>query len=66
MEKFGVKAIFVFSQVNRQRLTKLAQWVAQNNVNVNVDKTFPLEDAAKALDHQKVAHPRGKVVLAMQ
>ena len=65
MEKFGVRAIFVFSQVNRERLTKLAQWVDQNNIHVNVDKTFPLEDAAKALDHQRVAHPRGKVVLAI-
>ncbi len=65
MEKFGVRAIFVFSQVSRERLTKLAQWVDQNNIHVNVDKTFPLEDAAKALDHQRVAHPRGKVVLAI-
>jgi len=65
MEKYGVKAIFVFSQANRERLTKLAQWVDQNNVHVNVDKTFPLDDAAKALDYQKVAHPRGKVVLAI-
>jgi alcohol dehydrogenase len=65
MEKFGVKAIFVFSQVSRERLTKLAQWVDQNNVHVNVDKMFALEDAAKALDHQRVAHPRGKVVLAI-
>ena len=46
MEKFGVKAIFVFSQVNRERLTKLAQWVDQNNLHVNVDKMFPLDDAA--------------------
>jgi alcohol dehydrogenase len=66
MEKFGVKAIFEYSQVIRERLAKLAQWVDQNNVRLNVDKTFPLEDAAKALDHQRVAHPRGKVVLAMQ
>jgi alcohol dehydrogenase len=65
MEKFGVRAIFVFSQVSRERLTKLAQWVDQNNIHVNVDKTFTLEDAAKALDHQRVAHPRGKVVLAI-
>jgi NADPH:quinone reductase-like Zn-dependent oxidoreductase len=65
MEKFGTKAIFVFSQVNRERLTKLAQWVDQNNIHVNVDKTFTLEDAAKALDHQRVAHPRGKVVLVI-
>jgi alcohol dehydrogenase len=65
MEKFGVKAIFVISQVSRERLTKLAQWVDQNNIHVNVDKTFTLEDAAKALDHQRVAHPRGKVILAI-
>jgi NADPH:quinone reductase-like Zn-dependent oxidoreductase len=60
-----VKAIFVFSQVNRERLTKLAQWVDQNNVRVNVDKMFPLDDAAKALEYQKDGHPRGKVVLAI-
>lgn len=65
MEKFGVKAIFVFSQVNRERLTKLAQWVDQNNVRVNVDKMFPLDDVAKALEYQKDGHPRGKVVLAI-
>lgn len=65
MEKFGVKAIFVFSQVNRERLTKLAQWVDQNNVTVNVDKTFPLDYIARALEYQKDGHPRGKVVLAI-
>jgi alcohol dehydrogenase len=65
MEKFGVKAIFQFTQVNRDRLTKLAQWVDQNNIRVNVDKTFPLEEAGKALDYQKDVHPRGKVVLAI-
>src|SRR5918992_3908638 len=53
MEKFGVKAIFVFSQVNRERLTKLAQWVDQNNIHVNVDRTFPLDEAGKALDYQR-------------
>ena len=65
MEKFGVKAIFVFSQVNRERLTKLAQWVDQNNVRINVDKMFPLDDVVKALEYQKDGHPRGKVVLAI-
>jgi len=65
MEQFGVKAIFQFTQVNRERLTKLAQWVDQNNIRVNVDRTFPLEEASKALDYQKDVHPRGKVVLAI-
>jgi alcohol dehydrogenase len=65
MKQFGVKAIFQFTQVNRDRLTKLAQWVDKNNIRVNVDKTFPLEEAGKALDYQRDVHPRGKVVLAI-
>jgi NADPH:quinone reductase-like Zn-dependent oxidoreductase len=46
-------------------LTKLAQWVDQNNINVNIDKTFSLDEVAKALDYQKDVHPRGKVVLTV-
>ena len=65
MKQFGVKAIFQFTQLTRDRLTKLAQWVDQNNIHVNVDKTFPLEEAGKALDYQRDVHPRGKVVLAI-
>jgi NADPH:quinone reductase-like Zn-dependent oxidoreductase len=65
MTQFGVKAIFQFTQINRDRLTKLAQWVDQNNIRVNVDKTFSLEEAGKALDYQRDVHPRGKVVLAI-
>jgi NADPH:quinone reductase-like Zn-dependent oxidoreductase len=49
--------------VNRERLTKLAQWVDQNNIRVNVDRAFPLDEAGKALDYQRDVHPRGKVVL---
>ncbi len=65
MIQYGVKAQFLFSQVNRQRLTKLALWVDQNNIKVNTDKTFPLDEASRALDYQKDAHPRGKVVLTV-
>jgi alcohol dehydrogenase len=65
MNQFGIKALFLFSQVNRQRLAKLAQWVDQNNIKVNVDKTFSLDQASKALDYQKDVHPRGKVVLTV-
>jgi NADPH:quinone reductase-like Zn-dependent oxidoreductase len=65
MSQYGVKAIFQFTQADRERLTKLAQWVDQNNIRVNVEKTFSLDEAGKALDYQKDVHPRGKVVLAM-
>ena len=63
MGQYGVKAIFQFTQVNRERLTKLAQWVDQNNIKVNVEKMFSLEEAAAALDYVKDIHPRGKVIL---
>jgi alcohol dehydrogenase len=63
MDRFGVKALSQFTQVNRERLTKLAQWVDENKIRVNVDKTFPLDETAKALEYQRDVHPRGKVVL---
>jgi NADPH:quinone reductase-like Zn-dependent oxidoreductase len=65
ISQYGVKALFQFTQVNRQRLTKLAEWVDQNNIKVNIDKTFSLDEAAKALDYQKDVHPMGKVVLTV-
>src|ERR671922_249234 len=37
----------------------------QNNIRVNIDKTFPLDGASEALDYQKDVHPRGKVVLTV-
>lgn len=65
MNQFGIKAIFLLSQVDRQRLAKLAQWVDQSNIKINVEKTFSLDEASKALDYQKDEHPRGKVVLTV-
>jgi NADPH:quinone reductase-like Zn-dependent oxidoreductase len=65
MDRHGVKAIFQFTQADRERLTKLAQWIDQNNRRVNVDRTFLLAEAADALDYQKDVHPRGKVVLSI-
>jgi alcohol dehydrogenase len=65
MSQYGIKAIFQFTQADKERLTKLAQWVDQNNIRVNVEKTFSLVEAGNALDYQKDVHPRGKVVLAM-
>jgi alcohol dehydrogenase len=64
MNQYDVKAIFRFTQATMERLTKLAQWVDQNNIRVNVEK-FSLDEAGDALDYQKDVHPRGKVVLAM-
>ena len=65
MNQYGVKAIFQFTETTSERLTKLAQWIDQNNIKVNVEKTFPLTETAKALDYQRDVHPRGKVVITI-
>ena len=65
MNRYGVKALVQFTQANRQLLTKMAEWVDQNNIKVNIDKTFSIDEAADALDYQKDVHPRGKVVLTV-
>jgi alcohol dehydrogenase len=63
--QYGVKALFRLTQVNKEWLTKLAQWVDQNNIKINVEKIFSLDETAKALDYQKDVHPRGKVVITV-
>jgi alcohol dehydrogenase len=63
MDQFGVKAVSLFTQANRERLTRLAEWVDQNNIRVNVERTFTLDEVRTALDYQRDVHPRGKIVL---
>jgi alcohol dehydrogenase len=65
MNQYSVKAILAHSPSNRERLTKLAQWVDENNIRINIEKKFSLDETGDALDYQKDVHPRGKVVLAM-
>jgi NADPH:quinone reductase-like Zn-dependent oxidoreductase len=70
MREFDVKAIFQFTQVNKERLTKLAEFVDKqnnnNNIEIHIDKTFSLDEAKQALDYQKDVHPRGKIVLTIE
>jgi alcohol dehydrogenase len=63
MNQYGIKAIFQFTQADRERLTKVAQWVDENNIRLNIEKKFSLDETSDALDYQKDIHPRGKVVL---
>ena len=60
-----LQAIFQFTQPNTEDLIKVARWVDQNNISINVEKEFSLDQAADALDYQKNVHPKGKVVLAI-
>ena len=46
MNQYGVKGIFQFTQPDNEHLTKVARWVDENNIRVNVDKEFSLDHAA--------------------
>ncbi|MCZ7356710.1 MAG: NADP-dependent oxidoreductase [Candidatus Methanoperedens sp.] len=66
MKRYGVNAIAQFTQVNSERLSKLAELADKRVVKVHVDKTFPLEEAVEALEYLQNGHPRGKVVLKIK
>jgi NADPH:quinone reductase-like Zn-dependent oxidoreductase len=66
MKQYGVKAIGQFTQVNSERLSKLAELVDKRAIKVNIDKTFPLDKAREALDYLQKEHTRGKIVLKIK
>jgi alcohol dehydrogenase len=63
IEEFGVGATFQSTQVNTERLTKLAEFVELGALKVHVDATFPLDETAEALRYLEKESPRGKVVI---
>ena len=66
MEQYGVNAIGQFTQMNSERLSRLAELADKRVIKVYVDKTFPLDQAGEALEYLQSGHPRGKVVLKMK
>jgi NADPH:quinone reductase-like Zn-dependent oxidoreductase len=63
MRDYGVEAIAQFTQVTAERLALLAELVDQGAVKVHVDRIFPLQQAAEALQSLEKTPPKGKVVL---
>jgi alcohol dehydrogenase len=66
MKKYGVNAIGQFTQVNNERLSRVAELADKNILKAQVEKTFPLEKAREALEYLQTGHPRGKVVLKIK
>lgn len=66
MKKYNVNAIYESTQVNIERLNKLADYTDKGAIKVYVDKVFPLDQAAEALTYLKEEHPHGKVVIEVQ
>lgn len=62
MRDHGVHAIYQSTQATTERLAEL---VDEGAVKAHVDKTFPLEQAAEALQTLEKSSPQGKIVLRM-
>ncbi|MBI2145563.1 NADP-dependent oxidoreductase [Candidatus Woesearchaeota archaeon] len=63
MEQHGVTAISQFTQVTSEKLAELAKLIDAGAIKIHIDKTFPLDETADALEHLQNNHPRGKVVI---
>lgn len=63
MQKYSVKMISQFTKVTRERLEKLADLITSGAIKIHVDKTFPLDQSAEALDYLEQGKQQGKVVL---
>ena len=63
MSQYNVQAIAQFTRVTRERLEAIAKLVDEGVITANIDKTFPLDQAAEALEYLHASHHRGKVVI---
>jgi len=61
----GITAISQMTQITKARLEKLSEFI-DSGVKVNVEKIFPLSEAAQALDYLKNTPPKGKIVLKIK
>lgn len=63
VQKHGIRYVAQFTRVTPERLNAITDLVDKGVLKPHVDKVFPLDQAAEALEYQKTSHPRGKVVL---
>jgi len=47
-------------------MSKLTELAEKRVIQVNIEKTFSLEQAGEALTYLQKGHPRGKVVIKMK
>jgi NADPH:quinone reductase-like Zn-dependent oxidoreductase len=56
---------YVFVRPDSDMLGRLAGYVAEGRLRVEVAETFPLERAAEALERNRQGHTRGKIVVTV-
>ncbi len=66
VKQYDIRYTAQFSHVTAERLAKIAELVDSGKLKINVDKVFPLDQTAAAMQYQISAHPRGKVVIKIK
>lgn len=66
VKKHGIRYAAQFTRVTPERLNAITEFVDQGVLKPIIDKTFRLDEAAAALEYQKTANPRGKVVIKVK
>ncbi|HKX24173.1 MAG TPA: NADP-dependent oxidoreductase [Candidatus Saccharimonadales bacterium] len=61
-----VTAIHQFTDATTERLAHITELVEQGVLNVTIDQTYPLEQAAEALDQLHNGGHRGKIVIKIK
>ena len=59
----GRKVVFFIAKLGQPDLEMLGEWLASGTLRSVIDRSYPLEDVAAALEYFGGGHARGKVVL---
>ncbi|MBI4080921.1 MAG: NADP-dependent oxidoreductase [Candidatus Levybacteria bacterium] len=65
-KQHGVTALTQSTGTIAGRLNRLAELVDQGVIKPQIDKVFPLDQAAQAFDYLEKGHPKGKVVVKIK
>ncbi len=66
VSKYDVRYTQQSSKATPERLLAVAELASTGKLKANIDKVFPLDQAAEALEHLKSGHPKGKVVVQIK
>jgi NADPH:quinone reductase-like Zn-dependent oxidoreductase len=65
-KQYGVVYTQESTKPTPERLSKITELVDSGKLGVNIDKIFPLDQGAAALEYLKTGHPKGKVVIQVK
>lgn len=64
--KYAAHGKFITVRPNGAQLAEIGRLLDARVLRVNVDKTYPFEEIAKAHEHVERGHTRGKVVISLE